>query len=367
MSCQIENHKKICGRLYNSVPCCDDALENYFPLSFPGAQSEVCIVEVFELAKTAAENKLIRFRSKGTCMYPCLMPGETLHVEPKTAEQIKINDIAVFRRSDYLYAHRTIDKGKYGDASYILTRPDRSENGNDGPSFDSDIIGVVASVERKGNGAHSLEKKDITSTKGKFLKLYNKWHLFKKVALAKIIIPILYIQQIRIYKKIAAFLFLALRKKIDLSLRSPLNFKITSRFYQDISREDLKSLVSEAKEGVPIGWSIVASMDSIPSGTVSFVHKPQGCLFSGWWISGLNVRIRYRGMGIEEHLFRETEAVLKELKVKELFVSFYKEKRLRRMVFKNLGFKEVSVYNDKFYNAEKNMTEIPVVMLRQII
>ena len=367
MTCQNQAYQKVCGGIHSRLPCCGEIYKSHFSSSPLGARDEVCIVEVFELAKPATENRLVEFRSHGTCMYPCLRQGDILQIEPRTAGEIRIGDIVVFRRSNYLYAHRAVDKGKYGSVSYIVTRADRPGGGSDGPSFDEDILGVVSNATRRGVKLN-LGKKDDTYGGKAFFNLYLKWYIFKKRLFEKAIDIILYTQQIKIYKKIAGFLFSGLRKKINIYIRGPMSFKITSRFYQDISQEDLKLSISEALEHQALAtWSMVAHMRSRFVGTLSFVYKPENCPFSGWWLSDPGVRIRYRGMGIEERLFKESDAILNELKVKEVFVSFGKKKRLNRLVFGNLGFKETSAYGDKFNNIEKGSTKRPVIMQRRIV
>jgi signal peptidase I len=365
--CKNQDYRKICGRFYKFVPCCQEIEKKWSSLFPSNISGEICIAEIFELAKVAVENKLVKFRSYGVCMYPTLKPKDILHIEPKTAEEIKVGDIAVFRRLNYLYVHRTIAKGKYGDLSYILTRPDTSKDGNDGPSFNENILGIVSTVERKGR-IINLAKEKRAPAKRMFFNFYLKRYHFKKKLFEKIIYVILYIQQIKIYRKIAAFLFSALHKKIYISIRVPLNFKMSSRFHQDISQEDLKLLVSEAtEEETLVGWSIIAYMESKFAGIISFIHKPKSCPFSGWWISESKIRIRYRGMGIEERLLKESDAIFNELKVKEVFISFYEKRRLNKIIFRNLGFKETSVHKDKFDCVDRNKIIAPIVMQRQIV
>jgi hypothetical protein len=91
------------------------------------------------------------FRASGTCMWPHLRPGDLLHVEPRTADNIALGDVVLFIRAGRLTAaHRTIEKHVVGGRTYVLTRADRASAGNDGPLFDNDILGVVTWIERKG-------------------------------------------------------------------------------------------------------------------------------------------------------------------------------------------------------------------------
>ena len=300
-------------------------------------------------------------------MYPTLKPKDTLYIEPRTAEEIKVGDIVVFRRLNYLYGHRTIAKEKYGDSSYILTRPDTSKDGNDGPSFNEDILGIVSSVERKGR-IINLAKEKKAPTKRMFFNFYLKWYHFKKELFEKIIYVILYIQQVKIYKKIATFLFSKLQRKIDISIKAPLNFKMTSKFYQMVSLEEFKllSLNMAGEDAIPVWWSIIANVDSQPVGLVSFVYKPADCPFFGWWISEVNIRIRYRGMGIEERLFKEINDIFNNLGVKQISVGFFEKIKLNKKTFGNLYFKETSAYVDKFDSVDRNKIVTPIVMQRQI-
>ena len=92
----------------------------------------------------------VRYRAKGRCMYPTIRAGDVLRVQTCAAANVSIGDIAVFRRINYLFAHRVIGKGALEDRVYILTRPDGIDEGSDGRTFDETLVGIVSSIERKG-------------------------------------------------------------------------------------------------------------------------------------------------------------------------------------------------------------------------
>jgi hypothetical protein len=107
------------------------------------------LLQLFDLRETLIRKKIIKFHAQGMCMYPCVRPGDCLHIEYKKPEAMAIGDIAVYRRGNNLFGHRVIEKGYQDNCGYILTRPDTVSKGSDGPIFNQDIVGVVINIERK--------------------------------------------------------------------------------------------------------------------------------------------------------------------------------------------------------------------------
>ena len=368
-TCQNVTNQRICGKVYKSVPCCDAIDKGYLLSPISNISSGVCLTHIFELSKVIVENNLIKFRSRGMCMYPYLRPKDVLCIEPKSVEEIKIGDIAVFRRFDYLYAHRTISKNKYGNLTYILTQPDTSKAGNDGPIFNEDILGIVSKVERRGR-ILNLSKDSRVAAKKMFVDFYLRWFHYKIKLFKKIIDLVSHIQKIKFYKKIASCFFSKLCRKIEISVRIPANFEMTSRFYQTVSLEDSRPLIfalDEKNKEMISGWSIVACLGSKPAGIISFIHKPKDCPYSGWWISQANIRIRYRNSGLEDRLLKETDEIFKNLGVRRVFAGFCEKGRIDESIVQNLGFKETSLYKDKLQSKDRDKTTATIIMQREIV
>jgi len=365
MTCQNKARQEVCKRFQNCVPCCEDISKVYPCVSQSSVNpNELFIADIFDWVKPVAANNLLKLRSHGVCMYPYLRPGDVLCIQAKTTDQIQVGEVAVFKKGDYLCAHRTISRGILKDKPYIVTRSDRAEECDDGPIFGEDILGVVSDVERKGKKAD----KEAPRTRAMSSNIYLKWHILKKKFLAVTIRCISPVQRNRVYRKISQFWFVISRKNINLSIRVPLNLKINSKFYQEATLKDLKLFLSETSNLRAIAaWSMVASVDSKFAGVISFLHKPQDCPFSGWWIVDLTVRIRYRGLGLEERLLNEAEAILNEFKAKELLVSLLKDKDFKREVFAGFGFKAAPRFNEALLNAGITKTNLPVVMYRQLV
>lgn len=368
MTCKNPEYQKFCAQVYKNVPCCEEIDKGYLSYFFSPSNSPNetgLVVQIFELGKVFAEKNIVKFRSEGTCMYPCIRPGDILHLEPKNAEQINIGDIAVYRRYSRLFAHRTINKENDNGSNYIITRSDTANQGNDGPSFDEDILGVVSYVERKGNVLRP-EEKDYTLIMRFFLNICLRFYLLKQNLFRKIIYIISYIQQLKTYRKVARLLFSRTDKKMDFSIHVPLNTKINARFYRIISPEELLTLNLNSGENIISKLAISLNINSKTAAFLSFIFKPQDCPFSGCWVSEAKTRIRYRGTGIEEKLFEKADELLRQLGIPQIYVSIFKDAYLDRRFFRNMGFKEISTYKENLLRERDNSSIVYVVMERKV-
>ncbi len=370
MTCRNSAYQKLCAQTYRAIPCCQEIDNNYLSYSLSSSNNPDkmgLVVQIFELGKVFTEKKLVKFRSHGTCMYPCIRPGDILHIEPKIAEQIEIGDIAVYRRSDRLFTHRTIDKGKNNGSDYIITRPDTTSCGNEGPILDEDILGIVSSIERKAR-ILSPAKKDCTLVERIFTILCLKWYRFEQYLFEEIISAIIFIQRFKVYGKMANLFFSRASKKTDFSIHIPVNSKITDRFYRKISPQEFVTQNVNARENLIPKWTITLNVNSKSAAFLSFVYRPQDCPFPGWWISEAKIRIRYRGTDIENKLFERVEDLLRQSGISQIFVSFFKGEHSNRMIFKNLGFRGMRIYEeDNLFKDKNNEFITRVIMQKEIL
>lgn len=317
------------------------------------------ILQLFEIRETLLENKIVKFRAGGICMFPCIQPGDNLYIEHKNIEQIKIGDIAVYRRMNRLFAHRTIAKGKDNNFDYIITRSDLGNYGNDGLIFAQDILGVVYNIESKGK-LLGTEKRYCGLLIRLFLHICLKLYYLGKYLFGRIIYIISYIQQFKIYQKVANVLSfrLLLGKKISFLMHIPLNSKTNGRFYRIISPERFMSYCIESNKEFVSEWALTMNLDSRPAGFLAFTFKSQYYPFSGWWISKMKMRGRYRRTVIEKMLFQRADELLGQLGISEVFVGISKDEHLERKIFRNLGFKEIENKNTQFC--------VQIIMLRKV-
>jgi len=117
------------------------------------------LLENFELKEAVLDGNLFTFKSTGLCMYPSFKEGDKVTVKSRKPEEFTVGDIAVFRRSGNLCAHRVIRTGVGQSGPYIVTQPDVLLNKEDGLIFEPDILGAVISVERNGKLFEGFKKK----------------------------------------------------------------------------------------------------------------------------------------------------------------------------------------------------------------
>ena len=117
--------------------------------AMPAAQHTLSLASL-DIGRALAERDTITFRAQGTCMYPTVRSGDVFRIQPSPVGDVAVGDIAVCCGQGYLFGHRVIGKGEKLGRAYIITRPDRSRQGNDGPTFDENLLGIVREIKRKG-------------------------------------------------------------------------------------------------------------------------------------------------------------------------------------------------------------------------
>jgi hypothetical protein len=230
-------------------------------------------------------------------MYPCIQPGDTLHIESRPIEEIKIGDIAVVRLNGFLFGHRTIAKGMDKDGHYIVTRPDQSSQGADDPIHEEDVLGVVKKIERKGK-EFPITPKPLNSLAKVRLSLWECWNWDARRQLIK---GIERIQRLQIYQIIASLFLKTIYDQLRYEIHLPLKPGQSHDLYRAIPLDRFE-LSKSFQQGKPIiEWMLTVYLDgtNIPAAWVTLILSPDGCpRGKGWHIDCLHERIRYRGAGL---------------------------------------------------------------------
>jgi hypothetical protein len=367
MNCQKPEFQKFCTQVYQFIPGCEEIGKDYIPctmFSLDDPDKASLVLQLFELRKLFIEKGMVKFTSMGTCMYPCIRPYDVLHIEPRDAGQIRIGDIAVYRNFNRLFGHRTIAKGKDKGLDYILTRPDTAKLGDEGPSYDKDIVGIVSHIERKGKFVDTA-KKDYNVFKKIGLGLVLKCFYFREDLFSKVVSFITYIQYFQFYHKMAKVIFSKLGKKIEYSVRIPLDNEKMGKFYRQITPEELIDLNIQNDQNSFLRWILSLDVNSSRAASLSFVFRPGGCPFSGWWLLERKIRIRYRGTGMEEELFEKAQQLLGLLAAAGIYASVYRDSYRERKFFRNLGFKEIDGKEDAYLKDKSNRPAGRVIMHKE--
>jgi hypothetical protein len=274
-----------------------------------GRNTNSLIVESLEIGRALADHGRAKFRAQGSCMYPCVQPGDTLHIESRSIEDVKVGDITVVRHDGLLFGHRTITKGEDEDGPYIVTRPDRSKQGSDGPTYGENILGVVTRIECRGKQV-STEPKPLRGYAKARISLWEWWNWDARLRLIK---GLERVQRLRLYKSIAALCVKALRPQRRYEVRLPLKPGQTHDLFR-VFPPDQFDVNQPLQQGKPVmEWTLALYVDATrtPTGWATLVHRPEECpRGKGWHIEDLWVRIRYRGAGLEDTIARQAEKIL---------------------------------------------------------
>jgi hypothetical protein len=365
MACKNPDYKDFCRQVYKYVPACEEIdnknIDAY--CLYSGNPSDAgMVVQFFEFGRLLMGKKIKSMHAQGTCMYPCIRPGDILHIAPCGIKQIKIGDIPVYRRFNRLYAHRAIDKGSKDGFDFIVTRPDTSGFGNDGPVFDSDVLGIVSHIKRKGKVSGTAKATHPFFNK-LFLRFYIYLYSLRGHLQAKGSFFLKRLQQCRAYRNLAGFLFLG--EGVEIVLQSPINAKPNSRFFSQVSETELLKLLN-AIPGVS-KWSIQAKINSSLVCYMSFICKPANCPFRGWWAYEAMVKARYRGTAVERIFLEELQRILERLGIKKVSVSVFKNMKTEKAFFSNMGFQTASCQNDVFLKDSDNQPSRRIIMAKEIL
>ncbi len=344
MRCCNRHYQDFCGHIYKYAPACEainskDAVNA--ACSLRNQSDTGLVVRFFDSGREIVDKNKMVFHPQGICMYPCIRPGDRLHIESRSIEQVKIGDIAVYRRFNRLFAHRVIGAGEKLGAHYIITRPDTAPRGDDGPTFDEDILGVVVRLERKGK-ILGIVRKTYPLLHRILLDIHVLPYRLAGQLWAWLSFHLSLIQQYSFYRVFAQYLFM--NKKVEFSLQVPINARPDSRLFQKLSREGLLDRLS-AEEPVA-KWSLHVAVKARSVGYVSFVRKPESCLHRGWWVYEAHIDPLYRGTAVETRLLQEVVLILGRAGIKAVSVTAFGDAIKDRLFFKNMGFNEVSSYRD---------------------
>ena len=261
------------------------------------------VLASLEVGRALADKGRTTFRAWGTCMYPCVRPGDVLHIESGTVEEVAVGDIAVCRRPGYLFGHRTIGKGVEDGRLYIVTRPDTVRQGDDGPTYGEDVLGIVTSIER---GARRVEPRPPRYRWPMRLYLAARLTLFEwSFAIRERLIDLLaHIQRSPGYRRAARLWLAAMRADVSYVVRLPLRVGRTHDLYHPLPPDEF-DVAKPTWQGRPADcWTLALHLNAgrRPAAWATFVLRPPECPLAGWWVNDLQVRARYRGVGFAEDL-----------------------------------------------------------------
>jgi hypothetical protein len=104
------------------------------------------------------EGKSVRFEAPGKSMYPAILDGETLIVEPVVPSAVQVGDIILYKSEEKLIAHRVISIKKFN--ARITQLPDRNDlHENTRSSMaGSSVLNTQYSLILRGDASYSYDE-----------------------------------------------------------------------------------------------------------------------------------------------------------------------------------------------------------------
>jgi len=272
----------------------------------PSVSRSGLAVASLDIGRVLADRDGVTFRAQGTCMYPTVRPGDVLRIRSCSAAEVAVGDIAVCRTPEYLFSHRVIDAGEKDGHAYVVTRPDRSRQGGDHPTFDEDLLGVVVSIDRKGRPV-SLQP----TVSPWALRCYHRVRLGLVEAKPRgrlwLSAVAMRVQDRRLYRSLARRWYRRALPHVRFNVRLPVNATLGEAVYRELEPGDF--VPGATWNGRPVDrWTLTAHVDSTrdPAGWLTFVRDPD----DSWRAVESYVRVRYRGTGLDDALLRQAQAIL---------------------------------------------------------
>lgn len=275
----------------------EPASRRIYPKSLSGAS--------LEITRVLADRDGLTFRANGTCMYPTIRPGDVLQIQSSRTMDVQVGDIAVCRRPRYLFSHRVVAKGSEEGRAYIVTRPDRVPDKDDGPTFDENLLGIVVAMTRKGKPVPLRQETRFWPARRYFALC---------LALIESRLRVLLwwsgmlerLQQKAAYRRMAeAWLFLA-HPRISYIVRVPMP-ALGDAVYRHMEPETFN--VEKDWRGRPIQrWTLTMHLngESRPAAWATLARGEA----DRWSVEECFVHARYRGAGLDKLLLDEADVIL---------------------------------------------------------
>jgi hypothetical protein len=270
-------------------------------------------VRCVELGRLLIEKKKMRLRASGRCMYPCIRSGDALQVRACTLADIVVGDVAVYRRNDRLFAHRVIRKGVNADGAFMVTRPDTALSGDDGMTFDRDVLGVVESLERGGVRLDARPRAYPLVQRGGHA-LYMAWHQALDGVRGWLVRFVFALQRRGFYRYLADIVFW--RARLDYAVETPLSPASTSglRRVERLADAVRRIRLSEGADR----WELILKVNGCRAGRAALVRSVPGAIAGVWRLEEFNLWQRYRGTRIEARFRKMILDTAKQIGVKEV-------------------------------------------------
>jgi signal peptidase I len=306
-------------------------------------------VDLLALSKDILKRgKSIRFQARGWSMRPFIRDGDFITVSPVEDSALKTGDVVLYLGGgNQVIVHRIINKYKKERRVTLLIKGDAGFGSAEKVDVQN-ILGKVTAIERNGR----LKRLDTKPQQiiGVFvagMSPFSRWiyptgSLVKQSGRSILGVILEKIQGLNIY----GFLV----KKF---IKGDILYKCVSpdEAYS-LSEEELKlefektsharkKKQSKAKDS---DYCFVAQRKGRIIGSVTLTKSPlRDYPYSGWWIFGLGVNRRYRGLGIGENLVKMAVETAVKHKGSEIKLLAFEDAKRALKLYEKLGYRQISI------------------------
>jgi signal peptidase I len=306
-------------------------------------------VDLLALSKDILKKgKSIRFQARGWSMRPFIRDGDIITISPVENSALKTGEVVLYLSAgNQVIVHRIINKYKREGRITLMVKGDAVFGSAEKVEVQN-VLGKVTTIERKGclkrldTKLHQMIGFFIAGISPFSRWIYPAGSLVKQSG-RKILGNILEkLQGLNLYS------FLV--KKF---IKGDILYECASpdEAYP-LSEEELKlgfekTLYARKKKqgkSKDFDYCFVAKRKGRVAGSVTLTKSPQRDYpYSGWWIFGLGVNRRYRGLGIGEKLLKMAIENAAKNKASEIKLLAFEDAKRARNLYQKLGFRRISI------------------------
>lgn len=287
-------------------------------------------IEFVELSnQILSKGNCLRFQAKGNSMFPAIKDGDILNIEPIKDKDLRWADILFYRAAgQYMVAHRLIKKSFQDKRLILVTRGDYTVANDTKISLD-DVLGRVKAIERSGRTI------SLSSGIGRMINLFF-------AGISPLVIKL---------RQVAGNLLRAIQ-----SLKT----------YRSLAKKLIKKeILYQFGPFESTGNYLFAKIDNRVIGRVQINNFKEGdSLYPGWWISGMWVNWRYRGLGIAERLTSMTTDFINNQGASDIKLLVLNNNQAAINLYKKMGFQQIFIQEiDEELKREAKITKRQCIVM----
>lgn len=334
-------------------------------------------IEFLELSNEILSKGIcLRFQARGGSMSPFIRDGDILKVKPVEISEIKLGDVIFYRTENRIVAHRVIKKVSGKDKAFLVTKGDSSPN-SDEPLHAENLLGKVVTLERNGLSLRLDGRlRRLTNLLWAKISPFSRYIYPPISRLKRSIRRVLgkllpYVQDLKLYRKLSKNL---IKNEICYSIATLDDVFSLCQLYRYNKYSDIRDYTEFFREHLNKPhkseyYLIAKSRDKvIGSVTLKRGSKTDSSPYEGWWLSGMLVSWRYRGLGIGEKLTTMAADVAAKHGASEIKLLAFEDAKPAYNLYRKMGFRQTSIpeLDKQLIEEAKNGSRQRIILAKEI-